>query len=136
MADSPGPSGGPAAQLDVLQAAAAALRVCSALAPAAAGGSQSPPATVPTAAAVEADWERRLAAVNAAVGSVTPRGERGGLGAAGGSEGGGSSTVGGLPPFQAELAEAVASCEGNCVTFLPLGTHHKAPASMLVLLCR
>jgi hypothetical protein len=66
---------------------------------------------------------------------VTPRGERGSLGAAECSEGVSSTAAGsGLPPFQAELAEAVAGCQGNCVTFLPLGTHHKTLAPVFILL--
>ena len=130
-------------QLQDLQNAAARMRACCAAAAAAAvppptsaseaanGGAPTATPTStppPSAAADEQDWERRLAAVNAVVGA-SPSGAAAAAAAAAlheqaaaiGRSGSGSSSGSAMPTFQAELAEAVAECPGNCVTFLPLG---------------
>lgn len=123
MSAAPGSPGGGASQLSQLQAAAAALRKavvggCSDCAAAAAAYCRQP-------ADSGADWESRLAEVNAAVGS-TPRTvaadfpDRKEVGQCG-SAGDAASVAGSLASYQAELIEAVFNCSGNCVTFLPLG---------------
>lgn len=137
MSGAPGSPGAATSQLAQLQAAAAALRT----AVAAGGDHCAAAAAADCAADSSADWESRLAEVNAAVGS-TPRNVAANNHAAGqeagqGSAGAAASSGGGLASYQSELIEAVSSCPGNCVTFLPLGelASLKHPCSCLAA-CR
>lgn len=119
MQSSPGAVAAASAQLAQLRAAAAEL---------AASVSQEDSGS-PVTAPVEdpdAEWESRLAAVNAAIGAALQPGSPAG-GGGGVEEGGGNQ----LAPHQAELVEAINACPGNCVAFLPLGRMRDAaqPAS-------
>lgn len=117
-----GPSAAEAAPAAAAAGAALALLKEAAAAVQAACTAQGGPhphaaAAPPQPDAVGTDWEGRLAEVNAAVGAVTPRSQPG-TPAAGAA---GTTAPACLALHQSELIEAVASCQTNCVTFLPLG---------------
>lgn len=120
MQSSPGPVATASAQLEQLRTAAAALAACVAREDSGLpGGTETVPPENP-----DADWESRLAAVNAAVGAAPQPDWPGGAG----PEAGGGSP---LAPHQAELVEAITTCPGNCVAFLPLGGMREARLHLL-----
>lgn len=108
-------TGDAASQLAQLRSAAAAVR---------AAVSTAAPVPCP-ATADTADWESRLAAVNAAVGgSARPTNDQSGSGGPTGDGNGRTDDAAGRAvhaPYQAELINSISNCPGNCVTFLPLG---------------